>query len=381
MDKFEFLKKVYEDIGHPISFSGPYKIFEYIKKNSDRKDISLRDIKQFLKGQSGYTFHGNIPRTYLRLPIKVAGPGIILGCDLADMNNYVASFNDNYRYILVLIDIFSRKVSLTALKNKTCSNFAIALEKYLKTSPYNYSYVYSDDGKEFLGKAAQKIYKKYKIHRYSVKSRKFKCSIAERFIRTMKEKLYKYFSQFNTFKFIDILEKLETAYNSSKHRGLCGYTPFFVHKMTGLAELKKHGLDQMEQKLKNYSAISVKNEKNSLIHSQELRLGGFVRLLLTDAERCFAKSHEKIFTPEIFVIREIDNTFPVTYKLKDLKGRLIDGVVYARELKPVVLPDKFEIDKVLSTRQNPNTGKLEYLVRWMGFGDDFNSYVDKLYKI
>ena len=81
------------------------------------------------------------------------------------------------------------------------------------------------------------------------------------------------------------------------------------------------------------------------------------------------------------MIREIDNTFPVTYKLKDLKGRLIDGVVYARELKPVVLPDKFEIDKVLSTRQNPNTGKLEYLVRWMGFGDDFNSYVDKLYKI
>ena len=118
MDKFEFLKKVYEDIGHPISFSGPYKIFEYIKKNSDRKDISLRDIKQFLKGQSGYTFHGNIPRTYLRLPIKVAGPGIILGCDLADMNNYVASFNDNYIYILVLIDIFSRKVSLTALKIK-----------------------------------------------------------------------------------------------------------------------------------------------------------------------------------------------------------------------------------------------------------------------
>ena len=60
-------------------------------------------------------------------------------------------------------------------------------------------------------------------------------------IRTLKEQLYKYFTQNNTFRYIDVLKKIELAYNNTPHKGLHYETPNTVHNMTDLNDVKTGG--------------------------------------------------------------------------------------------------------------------------------------------
>ena len=71
---------------------------------------------------------------------------------------------------------------------------------------------------------------------------------------------------------------------------------------------------------------------------------------------------------------------PISYWLNDLNGCSIDGVVYHKELKPVALPETFEIEKVVKTVVDKQSGKKKYLVKWSGYPDHFNSYVDNIEK-
>ena len=317
----------------------------------------------------------------MRRPIKVNRPGAIFGVDLCDMTEDIAKHNNGYRYILVIIDLFSRKVDLTPLKNKTCENFSKALVEYLENSPYKYTHMFSDQGSEFIGKAAQKIYKQFNIIRYNVFNRKFKCSIAERYIRDLKSVLYKYFTQNNTYKFLDILPKIENIHNFSKHSGLGNQTPDSIHNLTDLEKIKTQEKIQLKQKFKNYGNISRNEMKRIASRDYAFKVGSHVRILLNSAERIFGKSYEKIYTDEIFLIRKVDKKLPISYWLSDLKNRAISGVVYHPELKLIELPDKYFVEKVIKTKRNPITGKKQFLVKWLGFDNEYNSYVDTIYKI
>ena len=137
----------------------------------------------------------------------------------------------------------------------------------------------------------------------------------------------------------------------------------------------------MKIKYRNYGSISKREKrkifstKNNFIHS------GYVRLLLNNCEGVFAKSFQPIFTEEIFKIRFVKKTLPISYWLEDLKGLPIEGVVYEKELKPVNLPKEYVIEKILSTYTDVNTKKKKYLVKWRGYPKHFNSYVNAIKKI
>ena len=105
-----------------------------------------------------------------------------------------------------------------------------------------------------------------------------------------------------------------------------------------------------------------------------------MRLLLSDAERVFSKSYEKLYTEEVFVIRCIERTLPITIWLDDLNGNPIDGAVYVSELKSISFPDKFTVEHIIKTETDKKTRKKRYLVKWRRFSDHFNSYVDNIYK-
>ena len=104
------------------------------------------------------------------------------------------------------------------------------------------------------------------------------------------------------------------------------------------------------------------NSPNSI-----LKAGTYVRLLLSNTERVFAKtSSEQIYTNEIFKIYFVDKRLPVTYYLEDLKGEKIIGVVYRSEIRPVSLPNIFSIEKIVDKKIDGDTGKPLYLVQWLG---------------
>ena len=110
----------------------------------------------------------------------------MLGGDLADMTEELAEHNKGQRYILVLMDLFSRKVSLIPLKNKKGKTIARALDEFLAGSPDTYTHYWADEGGEFVNNHTQKIYEKYNIIRYNIYNRRFKNSLVERFIRALK---------------------------------------------------------------------------------------------------------------------------------------------------------------------------------------------------
>merc|ERR1711889_39700 len=327
-NKREFFRKIYENLKDPSGYSGENRLYDHVKKLG-RKDISRRDIKEFLKGQPGWNFHGLIPRKFVRKPTKVCRQGLILGIDLLDLTEKIAKHNKKHRYIFLMIDLFSRKLWLTPLTNKSNLTCAKALESFFQKSLYKYSFVFSDQGCKFVGKHTQKVYDKFNITRYSVKKQKIKCSIAERAIRTIKHRLIRYFSQKNTLKYVD--------------------------------EIKEQEKIQLVQKLKNYGAITKRQLKNKISSTEALAEGTHVRLLLGKTEGVFQKSYLPIFTKEIFVIDKVVKKFPFTYYLRDLLNYPIEGLVYRQELKPVTLPKKFAIDKVLKKEVLP-TGATRYLV-------------------
>ena len=360
----------------PSGYSGETGLYDRVKKLG-RKDISRRDIKEFLKAQPGWNFHGLIPRTFVRKPTKVCRQGLILGIDLLDLTDRIAKHNKKHRYIFLMIDLFSRKLWLTPLTNKSNLTCAKALESFFQKSLYKYTFVFSDQGCEFVGKHTQKVYDRFNITRYSVKNQKFKCSIAERAIRTIKHRLFRYFSQKNTLKYLDVLDQIEEAYNNTPHRGLGYKIPNEIHLLTDVDEIKEQEKTQLLQKLKNYGAITRGQLKNKISSTEALAEGTHVRLLLGKTEGVFQKSYLPIFTKEIFVIDRVVKKFPFTYYLRDLSNSPIEGLVYREELKPVTLPKKFAIDKVLKKEVLP-TGEIRYLVSWDGYPKHFDSWVNEL---
>ena len=243
MSKQNILKKLYEDIGSPSAYSSANKLLKYAKLLDS--NITKQDVNTFLKSQEGFTRHGLVPRTFMHRPIKIPSAGHTLGSDLIDMGNRLRDDNRGYRYILVLIDCFSRKIRLVPLTDKKNKTTASAIEDFLSETNHKYSYFFSDLGSEYKGRYTTALFKKYNLKQYSVYNSRTKCSIAERSIRSIKGKIYRHFTQQQTNNYIDILDDLEKGYNQTQHRGLCNETPNTVDTMLDKAEIEKQRLCQM----------------------------------------------------------------------------------------------------------------------------------------
>ena len=120
MDKESLIRRIYESVDSIGGYSGQERLLRECLKKSNY--ITRTDVRNFLKKQRSHTLHGNTPRNFLKRPVMVSGPGKILGSDLIDMGENIKKYNKNNRYILVLIDLFSRKLYVYPLKNKKKTN-------------------------------------------------------------------------------------------------------------------------------------------------------------------------------------------------------------------------------------------------------------------
>lgn len=121
-----------------------------------------------------------------------------------DMQN-VSHFNYKQRYILAVIDQFSRFAWCETIPNKTSSSVIKAFEKIFaktKRRPLN---IISDQGKEFVSKQVKKFLRDHSIHFYTANDPATKASMCERFIRSIKSLIYKYFTYNNTKKYVNVL--------------------------------------------------------------------------------------------------------------------------------------------------------------------------------
>ena len=337
MDKF----LSYYDKKKPGAFSGA---------TTFRRTAQNPKVKNWLSTQDTYTLHKPVRRRFPRRKIVVAGPKQQFQADLIDFS-YLQKYNGGFKFILVVIDVFSKYVYVECMKNKTSQSVITAFSKILKRSGY-FSSLQTDLGTEFTNKAFQSWLKDRNIHFFHIYNREIKASIVERFIRTIKEKLFRYFTYSSKRKYVDVIQKLVHAYNHSFHRSI----------QCSPAEVNPSNQESIWLTL--YGDQQPKNPKFSV--------GTRVRLSVIRGQ--FTKAHTQGWTQEEFEIAEAFTGDPPYYKIRDLRGEDVKGSFYEPELQKVVKSDNiYKVESILKKRKR-NKGH-EYFVKWLGYPDSFNCWV------
>jgi hypothetical protein len=248
-----------------------------------------------------------------------------------------------------MMDIYSRYVWVRPLKRKSedevLENFKSVLENHTLWLP---SSLWTDRGTEFYNKKMNKFLKSLMIAHYSTFS-EFKVSPVERFIRTLKGKLWEEFA-FATRNWVDELDDIVRTYNNTKH-STTRHTPFevytgeksYVPKTTPRRKTKKN-----LGKLKEGDAVRISRLKGTF-------------------EKGFHGnwSHDH----EIFKVRYVHPTEPTTYSLTSYDGEPIKGTFYRQELQKLdEIPEVFPVEKIVKK------GKNKSLVKWLGWPERFNTW-------
>ena len=274
----------------------------------------------------------------------------IWGIDLITMIKY-SKQNNNYKYILTVIDFFSKFSWCYPLKNKNSNEIINSFKDIFKKSKRKPNFIQSDEGSEFTNKIVQKFFKDNNIKWYHTFNRDIKCSICERYNRTILNKIYKNFTLNNNTIWIKDLNKLVKEYNNSYHRTI---------KMKPIDASKKSIEDIVR---KNYN-FEITNKK------PKFSIGDKVRISLL--KNTFEKGYTSNWSEQIYVIDDIKTSNVHYYYLKDLNGNEIDGTFYQEELSKSNMKedDLYIIEKIIKKLGN------KYLVKWRGYDDSFNSYVN-----
>lgn len=290
--------------------------------------------------------HKPARKHFPRRRVIVKGLNDLFQADLIEMIPY-ARQNSGFKYILAVIDCFSKYAWAVPLKKKTAKDVTVAIEKILKErTPKN---LQTDKGTEFYNKDFTLLMKKYNVNHYSVFS-VMKACIVERFIRTIKSMMYKHFSLHGSYKWVKVLPMLIDMYNNKYHRTI---------KMSPIKVTSKN-----EQDVLNTSYNHIK-----MIDKQKFKVGDPVRI--SKFRTVFTRGFNPSWTPEIFRIREVKLTNPTTYLLEDYEHKPIDGGFYSLELQKVHNEDVYLVEKILQRKGD----KLK--IRWLGFDSKFDSWIHK----
>ncbi len=354
MDKY--LSSIYYDPKHPASYASPLKLYRVVKAAG--KKITLREIREWLKGQETYTLHRRVRRKFPRNRVIVAGIDDQWDTDLMDMVS-LSKHNNGVRYVLVCIDIFSRYTWMRPLKSKhnkeVIEAFASIFAEGRKPRALR-----SDKGTEYVGRLIQNYFKEQDIIHF-VTQNEVKASYAERVIKTVKGKIFKYFTRKQTYEYIDHLEDFVSSYNHTYHRSI-RMKPADVTKTN-------------ERALWEYQYGELRDSRKEKVAKTKFKfaVGNLVRI--SYLRHTFMREYEQKWTEEIFRVRKrySRDGIPV-YHLNGYNNLPIDGTFYEPELQLVNEPQVYRIEKVLKSRMVK--GKKQHFVRWAGWSSTYDSWLD-----
>lgn len=265
--------------------------------------------------------------------------------DLADFS-FFARENKGYKFMLVVIDIYSKYLWIEPLKDKSGINVTIAMKTILEKDKRTPDNLQTDAGKEFYNKEFKNLMLKFKINHYSTFS-VMKAAIAERVIRTIKERVYRMFSLKGKYVWYDNIQEITQQYNQTKHSTI-KRRPCDINKHTSLAHV--------------YSNIKICGKR-------KYKIGDIVRI--SKHKTVFEKGYTPNWTTELFKISHIKITNPSTYMLEDMQGVPIKGSFYDLELQEAKHPDVYFVEKILRRKGS------KVFVKWLGFDSSHNSWIDK----
>lgn len=354
MDSLLEINNIYYNPSHPAGYASFDKLARAMKGKMNREDV-----KRWLQSQETYTLHKPVHRNFPRNKYVLSNLNELWQADLSDMRTY-SKYNDGFNYILCVIDVFTKYAYARPMKSKNSETIKKCFESIFNEADTTPTHIQSDKGTEFVSKDVQRYFKIKNVNYYTTNNPDIKASIVERFQRTLKMKMWRYFTHKNTYKYIDILQDLMHAYNHSYHSSI---------KMSP-CDVNSNNILTVWTNL--YDKKKVQNSTSTSI--PKLRIGDYVRI--TKYKHIFQKGYESNWSDEIFIISSVIDRSPlVVYTLKDLQQEVIVGTFYERELQKVTYDpsSNFKIDKIISSRHSGNRKQL--LVKWKGYPDKFNSWI------
>lgn len=300
--KNEIIDKFYKD--PKTGLVGASKLYEKLKDQG----ITKKDITQYLASQEVHQLHSKTPSVYQRIiPDEIAD---LLQVDLIDMTDY-KRYNQGMGWILNVIDTFSKMVYSQPSKSKNESDVKDAMAKILTSMSKTPKSIQTDSGPEFNNTSWNKLMQDNNIYQFRTSPyTPWSNGGVERFNRTLKEILFKYFDQNNTYKWIDVLQDVVDNYNSSYH-SMIEMAPNKVNEKN-----KEEVQDTYETKLYD----------SSITNNQKFKIGDLVRLRIELGD--FDKAYKQTFTDKIYEIMMYyagqKGFYYDRYKLKDTTtGKLV----------------------------------------------------------
>lgn len=209
------LKNLYTISNNPGSYSGVNSFLKSLKK----QNIKIKDkkVKKWLLDHESYSLHRPKRKNFERRKVIVPGIDHTWQADLVDVSS-LSDKNDEFKFILTCIDVFSKYAWVVPLKNKSGKTLEKAFETILslKRIPQK---LHTDKGSEFYNKDFQRLLTKHNIKMYSTES-ELKACVVERFNRTLKERMWRMFTEKNSYRYVDDLDNLVNSYNNTYHRSI-----------------------------------------------------------------------------------------------------------------------------------------------------------------
>ena len=352
MDDIEkVLSDIYYNVSNPASYSGKQQLIVAAKA----KGIDKESVEEWLKSQDTYTLFKPRKQKFSRLSIIVDHVDDQWQADLLDMS-WFSRYNEGIKFLLVVIDCLSRYAWVRPLKNKSAISVKEAFEDIFRNGRIPKK-LQTDQGKEFVNTLLKSYLNSLNINHFTTTSDGIKCAIAERFNRTIRSRIYRYLFHKNTHKYNDVLQQIVDGYNNSFHRAI------------KMKPSEVNSDNELRARINVRKAYKKKPE-----HKTPISEGKFVRI--ARSKGLFEKGATTNLTEEILKIQRRKKTpLKYIYKLVDHDGEPITSLFYPEEINEVKDKELYKIEKVLRTRKNPSTKKIEYFVKWYGYPAKFNSWV------
>lgn len=332
----------------------------------DKINISKKNLDDILSRSNVYTEFREFKKPKLTPPIRTYGENYLWEADLMFFTHPTfTETNDGYRYILAIIDTFTKMTLLLPLKSKNTTGVVNGVNRLFQREKPKFLRV--DAGGEFLSKSFTQMCKKNNVTIY-VAMEPIKCAFIERFNRTFKRILVQIMEFHNSTRWIDFVVQTLEIYHNRHHRTL---------KMTpNEAELAINHNKILKTNLKRYAKFDqIKFKKNKT--PTKFRKGDLVKIF--KKKGVFTKGYAQSGTKEYFKIYHIDRQLSKDrYYLKDLKGEKVIGSFYAEYLIPFSTTDEgeFRLDPNFTNFKKKQIRGVPYIwVKWLGWPNQFNQWV------
>ena len=307
-----------------------FMVYKFFDKKSEASGVNTKLAPQ--NQELAEELHKPIIKKFEKRKVHAAFKDHIWGADLADMQ-LLSRYNKVIRFLLCVIDIFSKYAWVVPLKDKKGVSIVTDIV-ILKQSNRKPNKIWVDKGSEFYNASFKKWLRDNDIVMYSTHNE------GKSVVRS---KIQKYMSSISKNVYINKLDDIVNEYNNTYH-----------------TTIKTKPID-----VKDNTYINTGKEIND--NDPKFKVGDHVRI--SKYKNIFAKGYTPNWSEEVFVIKKVKNTVPWTYVINDLNGEEINGTFYKKELQKAN-QEEFRVEKVIKRKGD------KIYVKWKGYDDSFNNWID-----